>query len=99
MHKELQLVLSVYVDDFKMAGLTDNISKGWDLIRSKIRLDPPTKLADYLGCGQESFWMNKDAVRETMSRIAPHVLGDGVPRETASDPTAAGGGRPFTREL
>ena len=26
-HKELQLVLSVYVDDFKMAGLTDNINK------------------------------------------------------------------------
>ena len=55
MHKELQLVMSVYVDDFKMAGLTDNISKGWYLIRSKVHLDPPTKLADYLGCGQEPF--------------------------------------------
>ena len=60
------------------------------MIRSKIRLYPP-KLADYLGCGQESFWMSKDSVRETMSRIAPHVLGTTMPRGTAGDPTVPGG--------
>ena len=35
-HNTLQLVLSVYVDDFKMAGKSGNLSRGWDLIRSKI---------------------------------------------------------------
>ena len=39
-HQELKLVLSVYVDDFKMAGQADNFGKGWDLIRSKVCLDP-----------------------------------------------------------
>ena len=28
-HSELRLLLAVYVDDFKMAGPTDNIDKGW----------------------------------------------------------------------
>ena len=50
-HPVLGLMLSVYVDDFKLAGLECNLSKGWDLIRSKIKLDPPTPLGDYLGCG------------------------------------------------
>ena len=74
-----------------MAGRADIINAGWDLIRTKIRLDPPTKLADYLGCGQEAFWMNKDTVRETIMRIAPNVLAPAMPRETASAPTASGG--------
>jgi hypothetical protein len=30
-HKQLKLFLSVYVDDFKLAGLTENLSTGWSL--------------------------------------------------------------------
>ena len=80
-----------------MAGRKESITKGWDLIRSKIRLDPPTKFADYLGCGQEPFWMSKDTVRNVVDRIAPHVIGDFKQRQTASDPSAAGGALPHTR--
>ena len=43
-HYELRMVLSVYVDDFKMAGPKENLAKAWDLIRSHgIKLDEPTK--------------------------------------------------------
>ena len=58
-HRGLKLVLAVYVDDFKLVGLKNNIPKGWELIGSKNRLDPPTKLGEYLGCGQESFLQRK----------------------------------------
>ena len=29
-HAELDLLLVIYVDDFKMAGLKDNMKKGWE---------------------------------------------------------------------
>ena len=52
-HRELKLILSVYVDDFKPVGRTEDMKKGWDLITgSGLVLDPPTPLGDYLGCGQ-----------------------------------------------
>lgn len=35
-HPELKLLLVVYVDDFKMAGPIESMSKGWQLIASKI---------------------------------------------------------------
>ena len=31
-HPKLKLILSVYVDDFKLAGVRENIKKGWDLM-------------------------------------------------------------------
>ncbi len=52
-HEELQLVLSIYVDDFKMAGIKENLAAGWKtLVDNGLVLDPPTPLADYLGVGQ-----------------------------------------------
>ena len=40
-HPELKLLLVVYVDDFKMSGPKENMSKGWSLIASKIDMDTP----------------------------------------------------------
>jgi hypothetical protein len=33
-----------------MAGPTANLQKGWELVRKKIRIEPPTPLGKYLGC-------------------------------------------------
>ena len=49
-HKELDLLLSVYVDEFKLAGPAKNMSKGWQLIVASLELDPPLPLSLYLGC-------------------------------------------------
>ena len=49
-HKKLNLTLFVYVDDFKLAGPKENISKGWNLIKQKIDLDAPTDFGKYLAC-------------------------------------------------
>ena len=53
-HRERQLFLSVYVDDFKMAGKTSNLSTMWDTLGKNIFLDPPVPLQNnvYLGSSQ-----------------------------------------------
>ena len=49
-HPELELMLVVYVDDFKMAGPTKNMAQGWKDINSVIDMDPPEALGRYFGC-------------------------------------------------
>jgi hypothetical protein len=53
-HKQEQLFLSVYVDDFKMAGKAKSIPKMWTKLNEKLKLDPATKMDQnlYLGCKQ-----------------------------------------------
>ena len=53
LHDELKSMLSIYVDDFKMAGPIKNIEKGWKLLRSKIEMGDPTPVGLYLGCQQQ----------------------------------------------
>jgi len=48
-HKELGLLISVYVDDFKLAGPKANLEQGWRLITRFLELDPPQPLNLYLG--------------------------------------------------
>ena len=52
-HANLDLYLSIYVDDFKMAGNRDNLIKGWDLLKKNIDLDTPEAFGRYLGCLHE----------------------------------------------
>ena len=49
-HPELELMLVVYVDDFKMAGPTKNMGEGWKGINSVLDMDPSEALGRYFGC-------------------------------------------------
>ena len=49
-HPGLKLFLMVYVDDFKMAGPSDNFAKGWSLIRQKMKTDEPHAVTKCLRC-------------------------------------------------
>ena len=49
-HREWDLLLMVYVDDFKMSGPQKNIEKGWKAIREKLDLDEPGPVDHCLGC-------------------------------------------------
>jgi hypothetical protein len=42
LHRELRVVLSVYVGDFKMAGTPSALEEAWGRIRAAIRLGEPT---------------------------------------------------------
>ena len=49
-HHGMKLLLVVYVDDLKLAGPKCNLAKGWEMLRSELRLEPETPLQLYLGC-------------------------------------------------
>ena len=51
-HEKLQLVLVVYVDDFKMAGPQKNLAQAWSMLRTRLKIEPETGLDMYLGCNQ-----------------------------------------------
>ena len=53
-HKKLRLYLSVYVDDFKLAGPSlKAVEEGWELISQHVDMEKPTNLDLYLGCKHE----------------------------------------------
>ena len=51
-HTQLDLLLVIYVDDFKLVGPERNLAKGWKLISSKIKMEPPQPVGRFLGCQQ-----------------------------------------------
>ena len=70
-HWEPKCMLSVYVDDYKMAGVTQNLKKAWDAIRkSGIQIDEPTPFAHYLGCNQHPTKTTAEDVRKRLENIS-----------------------------
>lgn len=49
-HAGMKLLLVIYVDDLKLAGPSGNITKGWNLLRTKLKIEPETDSGLYLGC-------------------------------------------------
>ena len=71
-HDELQLILSVYVDDFKLVGPSGNLSKGWKrLTDTGLELDPPSPLGDYLGCGQFDVQVPAKEAQRRLENVHP----------------------------
>ena len=58
------LFLSVYVDDIKLAGKTENIKPTWKILMKDVDLGEPTSLLDqlYLGCTQREFKISNEIV-------------------------------------
>ena len=46
----MKFLLVVYGDDFKFVGSIENMSKGWSMFRTNLRIDPKTDLGLHLGC-------------------------------------------------
>ena len=44
------MLLVIYVDDLKLAGPSENLAKGWEMLRTVLRIEPETDLGLYLGC-------------------------------------------------
>ncbi len=77
-HVELQVILSVYVDDFNMAGKKENLSKAWELMgKAGLKLDAPQPFGDYLGCGQAPITLSKEQAKERLQHIDPIRIGSG----------------------
>ena len=63
-HREKGIFLSVYVDDFKLAGKKRNIDPMWKVLNKEVDLGEPTSFIDhaYLGCTQRQCEISKDIV-------------------------------------
>ena len=61
-HREKGLLLSVYVDDIKLAGKKQNLDPMWKLLDKEVDLGEPTSFLDhvYLGCTQRPCEISKD---------------------------------------
>ncbi len=60
--RQLKIVLSVYVDDFKMAGTS------WKRIKTAVKLGEPAPFGMYLGCNRTmcdvpSSWFDSEAIQ------------------------------------
>ena len=64
MHRDKGLFLSVYVDDVRLAGKTQNIDPMWRVLNKEVDLGEPTSFLDhvYLGCTQRQSELSKDIV-------------------------------------
>ena len=54
-HPRLELLLVVYVDDFKLSGPAHNLAEGWSLFRNAIKTDDPHPIDWFLGCKHVAF--------------------------------------------
>ena len=63
-HREKGLLLSVCVDDIKLAGKKQNINPMWKVLNKEVDLGEPTSFLDhvYLGCTQRQCEISKDIV-------------------------------------
>ena len=54
-HAEYNCMLVVYVDDFKLAGPTENMDKAWASIRRAVNIGDPEPYDRYFGCQHVEF--------------------------------------------
>ena len=85
-HRKERLFLSVYVDDFKMVGKSENLSAMWKKIRKDISLEPETELAEnvYLGCNQREVQPELQLLEDKntlFKKLTIHAIAEGDPCE------------------
>ena len=64
-HRQKQLFLSVYVDDFRMAGKKENLAPMYEVLRNILELEDavPSYENMYLGCNQRNIKFHETIVR------------------------------------
>jgi hypothetical protein len=90
-HTEEKLFLSVYVDDFKMAGNKANLAKMWKKLGTLLELEPPTPFDEnvYLGCGQQNIEAPSQLTKEKLE-LFDTLFKDKVSDESGGKPLPGG---------
>jgi hypothetical protein len=98
-HARLNLLLAVYVDDFKMSGPASNLAEGWKLISQHIKLEKPSPLGRYLGCQHVTFQrtsptnFNPNGSKPTLSELLFDKTELTNKASQTSSPSGSQGGR------
>ena len=76
-HEHFKVILSVYVDDFQMAGRKEGLEKAWRAITGpdKLALDPPEPFGRYLGVSHTRSTITRREAAERVKNIYP-LVGD-----------------------
>ena len=76
-HSADGLILSIYVDDFKLGGRKDKLAPMWKQLGGYLKLDPPQKLHDnvYLGMKQRECTIDPELIAEKNKLY--HIIFDG----------------------
>ena len=96
-HRTFGTFLSVCVDDFKMAGRSVNLQKGWDTItKAGIRLDPPEELGHFLGCSTKLVQISEETASARLEHLQPLIQAQSSYDSYYGEetPDVAGGGPP-----
>ena len=88
------MLLTVYVDDFKVAGPAKNLEEVWKLIKDVIDIEKPAEVGHYLGClhrkynkeigGHQISVMEYDMedylknIVDDYEQLSSEILGEGV---------------------
>ena len=78
-HRAKKLFLSVYVDDFRMAGVQGNMKPMWKKLRETLLLEDAIDSSKntYLGCNQHNVKLDEQIVREKNDMFtkltSPHI--------------------------
>ena len=79
-HREKGYLLSVYVDDIKLAGKKQNIHPMWKVFNKEVDLGEPTSFLDhvYLGCTQRQCEISKDIVDNYRAMFESRISAEGT---------------------
>lgn len=87
-HKQKQLFLSVYVDDFKLAGKKENIVPMWKALQDTgIELDPPVSLHGDVYLGRAQYNCHNDTVLIQRQQTLNHRLTNATVSNISTDLT------------
>ena len=79
-HREKGLLLSVYVDDIKLAGKNQNINPIWKVLIKEVDLGESTSFLHhvYLGCTQKQCEISKDIVDNYRTMFESRISAGGL---------------------
>ena len=90
-NREKGQFLSVYVDDFKLAGKKQNIDPMWKVLMKEVDLGEPTSFLDhvYLGCIQRECQTSKDVVDKKRNMFESKIFAGAEEKLPSSDKRSA----------
>ena len=84
MHKKWQVLINVYVDDFKVAG-KGPLNHVWKALRDAgLDIDDPVKYQTYLGCAQREIQINRDVLQRQINTYKTMFTHSDAPEANAT---------------
>ena len=54
-HKKLEVIMILYVDDFRLSGPSQNMKEAWATVTRHVKISEPEGSGKFLGCSRKCF--------------------------------------------